>query len=236
MQAPPLRRLRPEDPPEAFPDPAVALREPDGLLAVGGDLSPERLLYAYRHGIFPWYDAGLPLLWWSPDPRAVFWPDRVHVSRSLRRRLNKGGFELRFDTAFDEVIRACAGPRPQHPEGGTWINADMQAAYGRLHRLGHAHSAELWIDGTLAGGLYGVALGRVFFGESMFSRATDASKIVLVSLSRRLHEWSYALFDCQVHSEHLATLGSVRVPRQEFLRLLARHCDEPVSGKAWQDI
>jgi leucyl/phenylalanyl-tRNA--protein transferase len=157
------------------------------------------------------------------------------VSRSLRRRLNKGDFELRFDTAFDEVMQACAGPRRQHPEGGTWINADMQAAYGRLHRLGFAHSAELWIDGALVGGLYGVALGRVFFGESMFSRVTDASKIVLISLAQRLQEWGFALLDCQVHSEHLATLGSVRVPRQEFLRLLADHSSEPVSDAAWRD-
>jgi len=235
MQAPPLRRLRPEDPPEAFPDPAVALREPDGLLAVGGDLSPARLLYAYHHGIFPWYDEGLPLLWWSPDPRAIFWPHRMHVSRSLRRRLNEGDFALRFDTAFEQVMRACAGPRAQHPEGGTWINADMQEAYGRLHRLGYAHSAELWIDGALVGGLYGVALGRVFFGESMFSRVTDASKIVLVTLMQRLEGWGFAFMDCQVQSAHLESMGSVPVPRGDFLRMLTRLCDERVSESAWMD-
>lgn len=232
MQTPPLKRLRTTDPPEAFPDPALALREPDGLLAVGGDLSPARLLHAYRHGIFPWYDAELPILWWSPDPRAVFWPDRLHVSRSLRRRLNRGGFEIRFDTAFDRVLQECAAPRPG--QAGTWINADMQAAYGWLHRLGHAHSAEMWQAGKLVGGIYGVAIGRVFFGESMFSGVTDASKIALASLARCLHAWGYALIDCQVHSEHLASLGSERIPRPQFLKLLAKYCGEPVSPEAWR--
>lgn len=233
MHAPPLRRLRPEDPPEAFPDPALALREPDGLLAVGGDLSPERLLYAYRHGIFPWYDADLPILWWSPDPRAVIFPDSLHVSRSLQRRLKRGGFEISFDRAFGTVMQACAGPRPQYPEGGTWINAEMMEAYWRLHALGHAHSVEVWMEGALAGGLYGVAIGQVFFGESMFSRVTDGSKLALVSLARRLWDWGYAFIDCQVHSEHLASLGSTRMPRGEFLRLLERHCAGAVSASAW---
>ena len=234
MQALPLKRLLPEDPPEAFPDPARALREPDGLLAVGGDLSPARLLYAYRHGIFPWYDAGLPILWWSPDPRAVFLPDSMHVSRSLQRRLNRGGFELRFDSAFTEVMQACAGPRPQHPEGGTWINTEMLAAYQTLHSLGSAHSAELWMEGRLVGGLYGIGIGQVFYGESMFSRVTDASKIVLVTLMRYLQDWGYAFMDCQVHSEHLVRLGSVRVPRLEFLGSLSLLCYEPVSTQAWR--
>lgn len=234
MQTLPLRRIQPDDPPESFPDPARALREPDGLLAVGGDLSPARLLYAYRHGIFPWYDADLPILWWSPDPRAVFYPDRVHVSRSLRRRLARGGFEVSFDTAFDEVLHACAAPRRGQPEGGTWINADMMRAYGRLHELGSAHSIELRIGDELAGGLYGVAIGQVFFGESMFSRVTDASKIALVSLADRLHEWGYALMDCQVHSAHLESLGSVRLPRPEFLQRLAQLCNGAVAADAWR--
>ena len=235
MQTLPLRRIQPGDPPEAFPDPARALREPDGLLAVGGDLSPERLLYAYRHGIFPWYDAGLPILWWSPDPRTVFLPESLHVSRSLEKRLRRGGYELRLDTAFADVMHACAGPRPQHPDGGTWLNEEMQAAYQELHRLGYAHSAELWIDGELKGGLYGVAQGRVFFGESMFSRATDASKIVLVELMQRLDAWGYAFMDCQVQSDHLQRMGSVPVPRADFLRLIAKLCEESVSPDAWRE-
>lgn|SRR5690242_8979019 len=234
MQTLPLRRIQPGDPPEAFPDPARALREPDGLLAVGGDLSPTRLLYAYGHGIFPWYDAGLPILWWSPDPRAVFLAESLHVSRSLKKRMQHGGYQLRLDTAFAEVLQACAGPRPQHPDGGTWLNDEMQSAYQVLHRLGHAHSAELWIDGELKGGLYGVALGRVFFGESMFSHVSDASKIVLVELMRRLDRWGYAFMDCQVQSEHLRSLGSVLVPRSDFLGLLAKLCGETASPDAWQ--
>jgi leucyl/phenylalanyl-tRNA--protein transferase len=235
MQTLPLRRIQPGDPPEAFPDPARALREPDGLLAVGGDLSPARLLYAYRHGIFPWYDAGLPILWWSPDPRAVFTPESLHVSRSLRRRMRGGGYELRLDSAFAEVMQACAGPRPQHPGGGTWLNAEMQAAYQELHDLGHAHCAELWTEHGLIGGLYGVAVGRVFFGESMFSHATDASKIVLVELMRRLDGWGYAFMDCQVQSEHLQRMGSMPVPRADFLGRLAGLCDQPVSPGAWRE-
>lgn len=233
MQTLPLRRILPDDPPEAFPDPGRALREPDGLLAVGGDLSTERLLYAYRHGIFPWYDTGLPILWWSPDPRAVFLPDALHVSRSLRKRMRRGGYELRLDSAFAEVMQACAGPRLQYPEGGTWLNPEMQAAYQELHRSGYAHSAELWIDGALRGGLYGVALGRVFFGESMFSHVTDASKIVLAELMPLLGDWGYAFMDCQVQSEHLRSLGSVAVPRADFLQLLDTLCSQPVAADAW---
>jgi leucyl/phenylalanyl-tRNA---protein transferase len=234
MQNLSLRRLRPEDPPEAFPDPARALREPDGLLAVGGDLSPERLLYAYRHGIFPWYDTGLPILWWSPDPRAMIQPDSLHVSRSLHRRMRRGGYTIRFDTAFVRVMEACAGPRPQYPEGGTWINAEMKAAYAHLHELGHAHCAEMWQDGELVGGLYGVAVGQVFFGESMFSRVADASKIVLVTLMQHLERWNYAFMDCQVQSEHLESLGSIPVPRQEFLKMLATLCTESAGSDAWR--
>lgn len=234
MQTLPLRRILPDDPPETFPDPARALREPDGLLAVGGDLSPARLLYAYRHGIFPWYDTGLPILWWSPDPRAVFLPDALHLSRSLKKRMKHGGYELRLDSAFAEVMQACAGARPQYPEGGTWLNPEMQTAYQELHRLGHAHSAELWIDGTLRGGLYGVALGRVFFGESMFSHVTDASKIVLAELMPLLGSWGYAFMDCQVQSEHLQSLGSVPVPRADFLQLLATLCSQSAAADAWR--
>ena len=234
MQTLPLRRIQPGEPPEAFPDPARALREPEGLLAVGGDLSPARLLYAYGHGIFPWYDAGLPILWWSPDPRAVFLPEALHVSGSLKKRMKRGGYELRLDTAFAAVMGTCAGSRPQYPGGGTWLNADMQAAYQELHRLGYAHSAELWIDGDLKGGLYGVALGRVFFGESMFSHVTDASKIVLAELLPLLERWRYAFMDCQVQSDHLRSLGSVPVPRADFLKMLATLCSQPVAAGAWR--
>lgn len=234
MQNLPLWRLHPEDPPTAFPDPVRALREPDGLLAVGGDLSPERLLYAYRHGIFPWYDTGLPILWWSPDPRAIFRPDSVHISRSLRRRMRRNGYTIRFDTAFTQVMDGCAGPRLQHPEGGTWINAEMKEAYARLHHIGHAHCAEMWQDDELVGGLYGVAVGRVFFGESMFSRVNDASKVVLVTLMQHLERWNYAFMDCQMQTEHLESMGSVSVPRPDFLAMLATLCTEPVGSDAWR--
>ena len=234
MRAPPLKWIRPEDPPEAFPDPATALSDPDGLLAVGGDLSPARLLYAYRHGIFPWYHAEQPVLWWSPDPRTVLFPADMHLSRSLGKRLRQGGFEVRFDTAFAEVMRACAEPRPNQPEGGTWISPVMQSAYAELHRLGHAHSVEIWMDGALAGGLYGVSVGRVFFGESMFSRVTDASKLALACLARQLEAWSFALMDCQVYSPHLESLGAVELPRALFLEMLAEHCAEPAPTGPWR--
>src|SRR5579859_2495223 len=234
MRSPPLCWIRPEDPPEAFPDVTLALSDPDGLLAVGGDLSPQRLLYAYRHGIFPWYHADQPILWWSPDPRAVLFPEDVHVSRSLRRRIAAGGYRVTFDAAFSEVMAGCAGPRAQQPESGTWISPAMQAAYAELHRLGYAHSVEIWMEGELVGGLYGIALGKVFFGESMFSRRTDASKLALVHLAERLEVWGYALIDCQVHSSHLESLGSVLIPRTDFLHLLHTHCAEHDHGPSWR--
>ena len=168
----------------AFPPVESALAEPNGLLAVGGDLSPRRLLAAYRRGIFPWYSEGDPILWWCPDPRMVLVPGELRVTRSLAKTLRNKTYQVRFDTAFDDVMRGCAAPRPDQP--GTWITAEMRAAYGRLHELGYAHSVETWIDGRLAGGLYGVAIGRVFFGESMFTRVRDASKIAFVHLVRRL--------------------------------------------------
>ena len=233
MRTPPLRWIDPEDPPEAFPDVSRALSDPDGLLAVGGDLSAARLLYAYRHGIFPWYHGEQPILWWSPDPRAVLFPREVHVSRSLRRRMTAGSYRLSFDTTFVEVMSACSGPRANQPEGGTWITPAMQAAYVELHRLGHAHSVEIWMDGELAGGLYGIALGGVFFGESMFSRRTDASKLALVHLARQLDARCYALIDCQVHSDHLQRMGSVCIPRADFLSLLEEHCSGPKQAAPW---
>jgi leucyl/phenylalanyl-tRNA--protein transferase len=225
-----LFRLSPR-PAAPFPDPALAETEPNGLLAVGGDLSPDRLRNAYRAGVFPWYGEDQPILWWSPDPRLVLFPDRLHVSRSLRRTLRRDGFRVSLDRDFAAVIQACAAPRPA--ADGTWILPEMAQAYGRLHALGLAHSAECWRGGELVGGLYGVAIGRTFFGESMFSRATDASKVALVHLVRRLSAWGFALVDCQVYTPHLASLGAVEIPRAEFLRRLAEAVDQPVAAQAW---
>ncbi len=211
----------------AFPPPEDA---EDGLLAVGGDLSPERLLAAYRAGVFPWYDDGLPILWHSPDPRCVLPLDRVHVSRSLRRVLKKGVFEVRYDTAFASVIRACKeSPRGDQP--GTWITGEMEEAYVRLHTLGHAHSIESYCEGELAGGLYGVSLGRMFFGESMFSRRTDASKVALVTLGERLRGWGFRILDAQVANPLTLSLGAEEWPRDEYLRWLDREIREP--GPRW---
>lgn len=214
-----------------FPSLASALQEPNGLLAVGGDLSPRRLLDGYRRGIFPWYSEGDPVLWWSPDPRMVLFPRELRVTRSLAKTLRNKSYEIRFDTAFDEVVRGCAAPRPSQP--GTWISAEMRAAYRRLHELGYAHSVETWVDGALAGGLYGVALGRVFFGESMFARGRDASKIAFVHLVRRLAGESYLLIDCQMHTPHLASLGAREVPRSEFARRLKELVDYPRPPARW---
>jgi leucyl/phenylalanyl-tRNA--protein transferase len=217
---------------DRFPSPNAALREPNGLLAAGGDLAPDRLLGAYVRGIFPWYEDGQPILWWSPDPRAVLWPAELHVSRSLRRTLIKGGFEFRVDTVFAEVVAGCAAPRRY--TDATWITSDMARAYGQLHRLGWAHSFETWLDGELVGGLYGVAIGRVFFGESMFARVTDASKVALVRMVRFLEQRDFALIDCQVVSAHIATLGARAIPRREFLDLLRQHCDPMGTPAVWR--
>ncbi len=220
-----LRWLKPSDPPAAFPPLEQALTEPDGLLAAGGDLSPQRLLYAYRHGIFPWYNAGDPILWWSPDPRLVLFPDEIHISRSLRRTLRRGAFQISRDTAFTEVIRACAAPR--HGVPGTWITPTMAAAYTRLHEQGVAHSIEVWMDGELAGGLYGLGIGAAFFGESMFTRRTDASKIALAHLAAVFGHHPAALIDCQLYSTHLAALGARELPRYDFTARLERACAAP---------
>ena len=214
--------LDPDDPDTRFPDVGFALTEPDGLLAIGGDLSVARLLEAYRQGIFPWYGQGQPILWWSPDPRLVLFPDELRVSRSLRKTLRRGRFEVTLDADFTSVISACAAPRAG--EDGTWITRAMQAAYIRLHESGHAHSVECRLDGELVGGLYGVSIGRVFFGESMFARTSDASKVAFVWLVRQLQRWDFHLVDCQVHTGHLASLGARDIPRQEFSRMLADSC------------
>lgn len=227
-----LRWLAPSDAPDAFPPASKALKEPNGLLAAGGDLSAARLLAAYPRGIFPWYEEGQPILWWSPNPRAVLWPAKLHVSRSLARTLRRNRFELTLDTAFDEVIAGCATPRRYG--GGTWITAEMLAAYRELHRLGWAHSCEAWSGGELAGGIYGIAIGRVFFGESMFSRETDASKAAFVTLVEVLRERGFALLDCQVPSSHLVTLGAETLPRPQFLRRLDEYCDPPGEPGLWR--
>lgn len=198
-----------------FPPLATALREPNGLLAAGGELSPERLLDAYRRGIFPWFGPNEPLLWWSPDPRMVLKPEEFRLSRSLARVIRNGGFEVRCDSAFETVMRACAAPRPD--QQGTWIVEDMIAAYCALHELGYAHSIETWRDGELVGGLYGVAIGRMFYGESMFSRTRDASKVALAHLARQLARWRFGQIDCQMYTPHLASLGAREIPRSEFV-------------------
>jgi leucyl/phenylalanyl-tRNA--protein transferase len=200
---------------DAFPPVESALDDPDGLLAAGGDLSPLRLLAAYRRGIFPWYSADEPILWWSPSVRTVFDPSRMHVPRRLARWLRGCGWELRADSAFAQVMEGCAAPRAG--ESGTWITPEMQAAYGRLHALGHAHSIEAWDGPRLAGGVYGVALGRVFFGESMFSAQANGSKVALLALARAMVAWDMPLLDAQVASAHLARLGASALPRAAFL-------------------
>jgi leucyl/phenylalanyl-tRNA--protein transferase len=214
-----------------FPPISRALREPNGLLCAGADLSPGRLLDAYARGIFPWFSEGEPILWWSPHPRMVLFPDEFRISRSLRKTVARGAFETRFDTAFREVMAACAAPR--EPGGGTWIMPEMIAAYVRLHELGFAHSVESWREGHLAGGLYGILLGRVFFGESMFSRATDASKVALVKLVERAKTLGVRVIDCQQATRHLASLGAREIPRRDFAHLLAESIQYPPSGGRW---
>lgn len=212
--------LGPDDPPDAFPPAEQALDEPNGLLCAGGDLAAARLLSAYRRGIFPWYSEGQPILWWSPDPRVVLLPAEFRVARSLARTIRNRGFVTTFDRAFAEVMRHC-GDAALRPEG-TWISPEMQQAYRNLHASGHAHSVETWLDGRLVGGLYGIALGKVFFGESMFSVERDASKVALHALVQALLERNAELIDCQLPSAHLYSLGARAVPRREFLARLDR--------------
>ena len=223
-----IPHLRPNDP---FPPVSGALRSPNGLLCAGADLTPQRLIDAYSKGIFPWFSAGDPILWWSPHPRMVLFPDEFKVSRSLRKAVAKGAFETRFDTAFARVMAECAAPRGG--QAGTWIVPEMVAAYVRLHELGFAHSVESWNDGQLAGGLYGILLGRVFFGESMFARETDASKVALVKLVERLRGLGVRLIDCQQATRHLASLGAREIPRRDFVHLLAESIQYPPTGSRW---
>lgn len=204
-----------------FPSPEQALDEPNGLLAAGGDLSPGRLLAAYRLGIFPWYEEGQPILWWSPHPRTVLLPDEIHISRSLRKTLRRGNYQVTADQCFAQVVEACAGPRAG--ASGTWITDAMLEAYCELHAMGYAHSIEVWQQGRLTGGLYGVAMGAAFFGESMFSRASNASKIALVHLAGQLRSWGFGIIDCQVETQHLLSMGARSIPRPEFQDLLTRY-------------
>lgn len=217
---------------ERFVFPAIEQASPEGLLAIGGDLNPARLLAAYAHGIFPWYNPGQPILWWSPDPRMVLFPAELRVSRSLDKRVRNGGFEVTLDRAFADVIAGCAAPRGA--DAGTWITDEMQRAYCALHALGYAHSTECWLDGQLVGGLYGIALGRAFFGESMFSRVPDASKVALVHLVRHLTTREYRFVDCQVRSAHLASLGARDIARSEFTRRLDEALTQATERGPWR--
>jgi leucyl/phenylalanyl-tRNA---protein transferase len=227
-----LTLLDPNNPLEPFPPLHNALREPDGLLAVGGCLSTERLLNAYRQGIFPWYNADEPILWWSPDPRLVLFPDKLIVSRSLRKTLRKSIFTVTFDKVFGKVVAACAQPRKY--ADNTWITTDIYRSYVRLHQQGHAHSVEVWFNDQLVGGLYGIAIGQVFFGESMFHTQTDASKVAFASLVEQLKIWNFQLIDCQVHTDHLISLGAEEITRSAFVQLLEQYCQLPAAHTAWQ--
>lgn len=220
--------LTPETP---FPPLDTALTQPNGLLAAGGDLSPQRLIEAYRCGIFPWFNQGDPILWWSPDPRMVLFPAELKISRSLRKTLKKANYTIRIDSAFNQVVQACAAPRKER--AGTWIHDEMIAAYTALHEMGWAHSIETWIDGELAGGLYGVAQGRMFFGESMFSRTTDASKVAFVHLVRHLERRGFKMIDCQMKTAHLASFGAREISRKEFSLKLKELVNYPERVDKW---
>ncbi|MBX3615634.1 leucyl/phenylalanyl-tRNA--protein transferase [Nitrosomonas sp.] len=215
----------------SFPPLEKALDEPNGLLAVGGDLSPQRLIEAYRKGIFPWFNENEPIFWWSPNPRMVLFPQELKISRSLRKTLHKNCYQVRTDTAFNQVMHACAAPRKG--QSGTWIHPEMIAAYTALHDMGLAHSVETWIDDELVGGLYGIALGKVFFGESMFSRLTDASKIAFVHLVKQLQYWEFGLIDCQVKTHHLASLGAREISRLNFSQHLETLITDGEIGDKW---
>jgi leucyl/phenylalanyl-tRNA--protein transferase len=216
---------------DPFPPVERALEDPNGLLCAGADLSVDRLLDAYRHGIFPWYSGGEPVLWWSPDPRMVLYCDELKVARSLSKNIRNKGYEVRIDTVFGQVLDQCAGPRKGEP--GTWLGRDMRAAYLRLHRQGYAHCFETWRENELLGGLYGVAIGRMFYGESMFSRATDASKVALVALVHHLKPRGFPMIDCQMNTSLLASLGAREIPRRAFLRSLSTLVNYPELPGKW---
>lgn len=223
--------LNASDPPDAFPDVESSLSEPDGLLAAGGDLSAERLLAAYSRGIFPWYETGQPILWWCPDPRCILWPADLHVSRRLRQQIRNSTAELRFDCSFDNVVRECAGER--RSQQGTWITDEMITAYKQLHDDGWAHSIEIWDDDELVGGLYGICIGKVFFGESMFSKKANSSKMAMLGLATHMESSGLELIDCQVVSRHLMTLGAQVIPRSDFTDFLASACNPQDPWTDW---
>ncbi|MCK4493563.1 MAG: leucyl/phenylalanyl-tRNA--protein transferase [Methylococcales bacterium] len=227
-----LIQLNPYNPSEAFPSLENALKTPDGLLAVGGCLSVERLINAYQKGIFPWYNPDEPILWWSPDPRLIITPNHLKISRSLAKVIRQQRFEISVDRAFFEVINACSTTREKAE--GTWISQEMIQAYQQLHEQGFAHSVEAWSQGQLIGGLYGVAIGQVFFGESMFHTQTNASKVVFVHLIQQLQQWGYQLIDCQVHSDHLVSLGAYEIDRNDFIAQLNRYCPHAPKPSAWK--
>jgi leucyl/phenylalanyl-tRNA--protein transferase len=228
MQLPILDSL---DPNQDFPAIETALTDPDGLLAIGGCLSSQRLIRAYSLGIFPWYSPGEPILWWSPNPRLVLFPDKLYASRSLKKTIRKQTFSVSYDQAFSQVMQYCAAPREK--ESGTWINENIYQAYNALHQQGLAHSFEVWFENELVGGLYGVAIGQVFFGESMFHKKTDASKVAFYHLVQQLSNWGYQLIDCQVHTPHLTSLGAEEIDRNTFKTLLNRYCSFQVNDSAW---
>ena len=219
-----------------FPDVELALREPDGLLAVGGDLSVERLIAAYQQAIFPWYSEGQPVLWWSPDPRMVLKPEDIKVSRSLAKKIRTKDFKITFDQHFHSVISACSKPRLEKgaQQSETWILGEMIEAYVKLHEAGYAHSVECWQENKLVGGLYGIAIGKVFFGESMFSRVSDASKVAFVFLSQQLEQWGFKLIDCQVYTSHLESLGASMIPRKQFVTLLQQYAVNKNKHVKWE--
>lgn len=220
---------------ENFPPLELALREPNGLLCAGGDLTPQRLVQAYLNGIFPWYSPGEPILWWSPDPRMVLFPAEFHLSRSLRKTLRNRNYRVRLDTGFKAVIQACART-PRRDQPGTWITPEIQAAYCKLHELGYAHSVETWVDEKLVGGLYGIAIGKMFYGESMFTHATDASKIAIAHLVRFLEEKGFGMIDCQMNTPHLSSLGAREIPRRHFIdRLRILTAIPPLCGRWPED-
>lgn len=219
----------------AFPDTASALADPNGLLAVGGGLTPEWLLAAYRRGIFPWFSDDQPILWWSPSPRCIVRPQNLNFSRSLRKVIRQGRYQVTFDRAFESVMHSCAATF-RTGQSGTWITDDIQESYAAMHRLGYAHSVETWLDGDLVGGLYGLALGRIFFGESMFHRTTDASKVAFAYLARQLADWGCRLIDCQVSNPHLLSLGAEEVSRAEFESILEAELDKPDFPRPWPSV
>ena len=227
-----LHWLDPRNPHQPFPPVHLAMRDPNGLLAIGGDLSMPRLMRAYSQGIFPWFNPDEPILWWCPDPRAALPPSQMHVSHSLRKRIRRQDYAVTLDRAFDQVLEACAAARTK--SRGTWLGNDMQSAYREMHRNGHSHSVEVWREGRLIGGLYGVALGRVFFGESMFSRADDGSKLAFHFLCQQLHEWRFELIDCQISSAHLSTLGAREIRRDEFLSRMRQGVALPGYPGLWR--